>query len=195
MKEGYDLAAYYYAHKVSMPKAIRPILIFIGDEGLYENLNKDDIKEWTGDDAQSRMDIKQIFDELKARYSVYLIRKPYGSSGDTWSESDKDIYAQWETHLGADHIAILPDAARVVDVIFGILARETGRLNYFKKEIEDRQKPEQVKVVMKSLHTIHDPKSLKKLPGPAAGRSITRRSKKGSDDDSGTKSISSLLDD
>jgi hypothetical protein len=194
MKEGYDLAAYYYAHKVSMPKAIRPIMIFIGDEGLYENLNKEDIKEWTGDSAQSRMDIKQIFDDLKARYSVYLIRKPYSGGGDGMSSTDQDIYAQWETHLGSDHIAILPEAGRVVDVIFGILAKETGRLNYFKKEIEDRQTKDQVKVVMKSLHTIHDPKSLKKLPGPAAGRSITRRSKKGDNDDTGTKSIS-LLDD
>ena len=68
--------------------------------------------------------------------------------------------------MGEDHVVELPDAKRVVDVIFGILARETGRIEYFREEIEGRQDPDQVKTVYKSLATIH------KLP--AAGKPVDR---------------------
>jgi HPt (histidine-containing phosphotransfer) domain-containing protein len=54
-----------------------------------------------------------------------------------------------------DHIAYLADPARVVDVIFGILARETGRISDFRKEIEGRQTADQVKTVYRALKTIH----------------------------------------
>ena len=72
MKEGYDLAAYYYAHCVKMKKAIRPIFIFIGDEGLYDTLSKEDINEWTNESAERRVEVDQIFAELKKKFSVYL---------------------------------------------------------------------------------------------------------------------------
>ena len=57
--------------------------------------------------------------------------------------------------LGTDRVVGLPDASRVVDVIFGILARETDRIEYFREELEGRQRPDQVKTVMKSLETVH----------------------------------------
>ena len=57
--------------------------------------------------------------------------------------------------LGAEHIAMLPSADRVVDVIFGILAQEKNRVDYFRKELEGRQRPDQVDTVYKSLKTIH----------------------------------------
>ena len=43
----------------------------------------------------------------------------------------------------------------MVDVIFGILAKETGKVEYFRKELEERQSPEQVKTVYTSLKTVH----------------------------------------
>ena len=88
---------------------------------------------------------------------------------------DKKIYNQWESYLGADHIAILPEAGRVVDVIFGIFAKETDRVDYFKEEIEGRQKPNQIAAAYKSLRSIHNlpPKnSIKKI---GDGRSVMRR--------------------
>lgn len=175
--ESYDVAAAYFAHNCKMPKGINPILIFIGDEGLYANLNVEDAEKWASLKVQKRLELHEIFAELKKKFSVYLIRKPYGSGyvngGDTLSPRDQAIEKQWNELLGADHVVMLSDAGRVVDVIFGILAKETGRVDYFHKELKDRQRPDQVKVVLKSLVSIHEPaKSLKKLP--AHGRSITR---------------------
>lgn len=191
-QESYDVGALYYARNAKMPNAIKPIFIFIGDEGLYDNLPSDLAESVAKSEVDKRASVEQIIDELKQKFAVYLIRKPYGSdSTNSTSPTDRRIQEQWEKLLGEDHVCILPEAGRVVDVIFGILAKETGKTAYFKKEIEDRQEEKQVKVVMKSLATIHNKsKSLKKL---TAGASITKRNSKKKLGD-GKKTIS-LVDD
>jgi hypothetical protein len=192
--ESYDIAAHFFAENCEMPKAVNPILIFIGDEGLYDFLDMDGAEKWCKVKPQHRMDVKQVFNALKKKFTVYLIRKPYGS-GSTKNEmsgTDLKIQNQWEELLGADHVCILPTPDRVVDVIFGILARETNRIDYFRDELKDRQGKDKdgdkkIDIVLKSLHSIHDDAlpaaSLKKLPAPKdRNKSITRRSKKSEDD-------------
>ena len=182
MRESYELAALYCARNIEMPKAINPICIIIGDEGFYDVVNKEDGKKFAFSSLQSRITGKEIFEELKRKFSVYLIRKPYDryrTKGDDMSPNDRTIYAQWEKVLGTDRIVMLPEAGRVVDVIFGILANETDRVSYFKDELTERQKPKQVETVMKSLKTVHrvsakdDPKLLK------SGKSVMRKTSKG----------------
>jgi len=155
--ETYEIAGLYYARNVSMPKAIKPILIMIGDEAPYDSVNPDDAKEVAKVSLEKRITTKEIFAELKAKYSFYLILKPYGNYGgtNTIDPITKSIREKWLKLVDADHIADLPDPNRVVDVIFGILAKETGRVDYFREEIEDRQKPDQVKTAYKALRTIH----------------------------------------
>jgi hypothetical protein len=187
--ESYDLAALYYARNVNMPKAVRPIFIFIGDEGLYEQADKAGAAKWSRVNLSARLPLEQIVNELQQKFSVYVIRKPYGShydrrrGTDAPSAQDQTIHKQWVELLGADHVVMLPDASRVVDVIFGILAKETGRVGYFKNELADRQTPTQVNTVMTALTSIHKlpHKTLKKLPGPA-GASVTRGRKADADD-------------
>ncbi|MFC1697382.1 hypothetical protein ACFL1H_03550 [Nanoarchaeota archaeon] len=155
-RETYDLAALYYSKNCDMPNAIKPVFIFIGDEGLYEKVDKHQAKEWTNIELTKDLTYEGVLKDLQKKFSVYLIRKPYDRGyGNEMGPTDKKIYKQWSDVLGADHISLLPSADRVVDVIFGILARETNRYEYFEEEITDRQKPEQVKEVMKSLHKIH----------------------------------------
>lgn len=156
-RESYELAALYALHNVSIPKAINPIMIIIGDEGFYDMISKGDAKDSAKTVLQeSRIESANVFKDLMKKFSVYLIRKPYRNSvGDKRSPEDEIIHAQWARVLGEDRICMLPNADRVVDVIFGILARETNRIDYFKDEIKNRQKPEQVDTVMKSLATVH----------------------------------------
>lgn len=146
--ESYELTALYYARNAEMPNAKRPIMIIIGDEGFYDKVTSDHAK-LAHVKLGSELKTTTLFEELKEKYSVYLIRKPY-SSGD-----DKYIQKKWEDLIGKEHIAILPAADRVVDVIFGILAQEKDKVAYFKAEIEERQRKEQVDTVYKSLKTIH----------------------------------------
>lgn len=161
VQESYDLAALYYARNIKMPKAIKPIFIFIGDEGLYEMVDKEQAEKWAKTTIEGKMTTKKAIDELKNKYSVYMVRKLYDEGGeDRMTETDKKLQKQWESYLGADHVVILPEARRVVDVILGIIAKETQMIDYFTKELGDRQTPLQVKTVMNSLKTIHKPLAL-----------------------------------
>ena len=189
-QESYDLAALYYAEKVSCPKAIRkPIMIFIGDEGLYNYVDKDKAEHFAKCDTSGRVSMEELFAKLCDKYAVYIIRKPYGGSSDNYrSDSDIAIEKQWAKLLGDDHVFALPSADRVVDVIFGILAKETGRLEYFEKELKDRQGKDKggdkkIAVVMKSLHSIlvdstGAPAGKKADSLKASAKSVTKRSKK-----------------
>lgn len=181
--ESYDIAAHYFANNCEMPKAVNPLFIFIGDEGLYDFLDMEAAGTWSKSKPQSRMDVKQVINDLKKKFTVYLIRKPYGTTVTSTNEMsglDLKIQTQWEELLGADHVCILPDANRAVDVIFGILARETNRIDYFRDELKDRQGKDKdgdvkIAVVLKSLHTVH---SIKKLPAPKDhNKSVTKKRK------------------
>ena len=80
-QESYELAGLYYARKVSMPKAIRqPILIFIGDEAAYDYVDVSQAKDQVHETLQKRLDTAALFKELRAKYSVYIIRtRRFGS--------------------------------------------------------------------------------------------------------------------
>ena len=171
--EAYELAALYYARNVEMPKAQHPILIFISDEHFHKFIEKSFAKT-AHIDIEKKMDVKAIFEELREKFAVYVIRKPY-------SGHDDAINKEWAEVLGDDHIAHLPSADRVVDVIFGILAKETNKIDYFKTEIEGRQRLDQVNTVYKSLKTIHAlPAEVKDSGGksvfrnPVAGKGTKR---------------------
>lgn len=201
-EESYDLGALYFARNCECPNAIRkPILVFIGDEGIYSVTEQDHAEKYAKVKSSERIHPKVVFEELKKKFAVYVVRKPYNCDSNSPSAAETRINNQWCEFLGEDHVVSLPEADRVVDVLFGILAKETGRIDYFRKELEERQGKDtggavKIAVVLKSLHSVHNPKSLKKLPAPARAKSITRRPKGEDDDDNkgGTKSIS-LLDD
>ncbi|MBI2124182.1 hypothetical protein HYT92_00130 [Candidatus Pacearchaeota archaeon] len=152
------------------------LFVFIGDEGFYGFIDSERAKEWTGISFEKRMPTKKIIEDLQKKYSVYLIRKPYEMSKDnSMSETDRVIQKQWQDVLGAEHMATLPQPDRVVDVIFGIMAKETSRIGYFRDEITGRQidldKPEEgilkVSQAYKSLHAIHGSVPKVKLPDSA----------------------------
>jgi hypothetical protein len=167
-QESYELAALYYARRTEMPNANKPIIIFIGDESPYDGIDATKAKALAGVKVQDSLTTKQVFEELKNRFEVYFIQKPYGNSSFNSRDVTTDrVHKDWAKLVGEDHIAQLPEAQRVVDVIFGILAAESGRIDYFRTELEDRQKPEQIATVYEALTTVHalppGGKSVKKL--------------------------------
>lgn len=167
--EAYELAALFYARQVEMPKAKHPILIFICDEFFHQKIEPE-LAKLAHVSLESKVTTKKIFEELREKFSVYAIRKYYGPE-------DKEIIKEWTEVLGDDHIAELPSADRVVDVIFGILAKETDRIDYFREEIEGRQRKDQVDTVYKSLKTIH---ALPATVKDSGGKSVMLTHMKGS---------------
>ena len=193
-RESYELAALYAARNISMPKAVNPICIIIGDEGFYETINKEDGKKYAHASLEKRANSNDIFQELMSKYSVYLVRKHYGYGGSTkdgkMTGQNLAIHQQWEKILGPERVLILPEANRVVDVIFGILAKETDRVEYFREELTDRQSPEQVETVMKSLETVH---KLKEDDSPSVMKRLLRSGKSVMKRKGATKKTKSLL--
>lgn len=194
-EESYDLSASYYANNCEMPKAIRkPVFIFIGDEGIYQTIDAVKTEQWALVENTSRLTPQSVFEKLKQKFSVYIIRKPYNCDSNLGSPDNTRIQNQWCKILGDDHVVSLTDPTRVVDVIFGILAKETGRIDYFTDELTERQGKDRdgkakIDIVLKSLKTIH---SVRALP-PKVDRAKSVTKKKASDKSRG-KSIS-LLDD
>jgi hypothetical protein len=184
-EESYELAALYYARNAEMPKANKPILIYVCDEGIYSKVNADWAKKFAKVAGAGGLTREKLFEELQTKYSVYVIRKHYcnGVSGDKMTGSNLAIHKQWESLVGADRMAILNDPKRVVDVILGLLAHETGKVDFFKKEIEWRQTPDQVKTVYKSMVSVG------KKPKKSSGHSIMKRSETASK----SKSSNSLI--
>lgn len=179
--EDSELAAFYYARNVSMPNAVGPIFILITDEMPHPFVLPKHAQKYAGVTLKERMSAEEVFKELKRKWSVYVVLKPYGDT--TRNEMDNvnlKIYNRWTELAGIDHIAPLAVPERVVDVIFGFFAQEKGRVPYFRQELIDRQTPEQVQQIFKSLKTVHA------LPAPEqleekkhSGKSIMFRPKKG----------------
>ncbi len=183
--EAHGVSALFDIHNVRTPQALTaPPLIIITDEMPYEQVSKSDAKGFAKVSVESAQTATTIFRELMKRYSVYVILKPYGSESlreDTLSGVTEEVHKRWVEIVGAQRIALLPEADRVVDVIFGILAEDVGRTDYFRKELTGRQTPAQVKVVYESLSSIHKlppAGASKKLPAPVAGGSTLHSRKK-----------------
>jgi len=156
--ETYELAALYLARNMVVDPMAEPIVIFIGDEPFFDTIGVDFAKKYCNVELARPVSTTAVFGELAAKASVYLIQKPYGDSGSGNNELHaitRETRTKWGNLLGDDHIAMLPDPNRVVDVIFGILAAEVDRVGDFRTEIEGRQTKGQVNMVYKSLATIH----------------------------------------
>jgi hypothetical protein len=185
-EESYELGGLYYARNCECPNAIRkPLMIFIGDEGIHSVLTESDASTYCKTSIKGRLTPPEIFAELRQKFEVYIIRKPYNCSANSSSPANDKIQQQWESLLGADHVVSLPEPERVVDVIFGILGIYTGRYDDFVKELQERQGKDKdgahkINVVLNSLKSARDPKapaaSLKKLAGPPSrAKSVTRK--------------------
>ncbi len=150
--ESYDLAALYYLENCSAPSATRkPIMIFIADEPPHSPTDIKMAEAVAGVKLVKRMTAEEIFAKLQDKFSVYMILKPYNLGAGENDPVNSMVYKRWVQLLGTERVKPLPEAERVVDVIFGILAEDTGRNDLFRQDMEKRQTPAQRAVVYKAL--------------------------------------------
>lgn len=166
LHETYELAALYLSRKFKAPKSTtKPVVIFIGDEMCYPAISPEMAREYCGIDLQRAITTEQVFKDLQTFCSVYVILKPYRKRTDAdgnpvFDKSEpvnEQVYQSWVDLLGRHNVAPLPFPEDVVNVIFGILAREAGKVGYFKAEIDDRQadEPVRLKTVYTALADVH----------------------------------------
>jgi hypothetical protein len=75
-QESYELLAYYLARKVEMDINKRDgkgFAFFLGDEGFYQKVCKDQVKVWIGDDLDDDVSSSEIFRELAEKFHVFFI--------------------------------------------------------------------------------------------------------------------------
>jgi hypothetical protein len=149
--ESYELAAGYFLKAVDVARDVKPVLVFIGDENPYPSLSASQLSALGVSDAEN-MSTENLFKELNNVYDVYLIHKPYGN---TMSGITQEVKANWLRLLPPQHLVPLDQPERVVDVLFGILAGATDKVDDFKKELTDRQTPAQVTTVLTALHDLY----------------------------------------
>ena len=165
-QETYDLPALYYLNNVTFPKRVRkPTLIYIADEAWYPFTNRGHAKDWANYNFEpnERVNPKVLSEKLADKFSIYAVLKPYTNSKK--SEENKELTQrigdQWRSLFGADRVAQLEVPERIVDVAFGIMAQETGKVDYFIDELKQRQLPDKdgqkkVDIVLNALHPIHN---------------------------------------
>jgi hypothetical protein len=91
-RESYELMAYYYARHSLLDAAARGkkgYFFFVGDEGFYDKVDKEQVKRWIGDDLPEDLPAEQVFRELQRYYHVFFIY-PQKS----WQERRQDIDAE-----------------------------------------------------------------------------------------------------
>ncbi|MBI4142512.1 hypothetical protein HY480_01395 [Candidatus Uhrbacteria bacterium] len=164
-EESYELAALYDARHIVMPNAKRAIWICVGDESPYPKVDAAQARAYCRVDLKKSLTTAAVFAELQKKFAVYFIQLPYygrtngeGLAGMTLETAA--VRTVWVGLLGEDHVPYLEDPARVVDVIFGILAKETGREAYFAEELAERQMKDEggeqkIATVHRALDTIH----------------------------------------
>ncbi|NTW13432.1 MAG: hypothetical protein HGA31_00180 [Candidatus Moranbacteria bacterium] len=88
-QESYELLAYYYATHTELDclkRGEKGILFFLGDEGFYPKISKDQVKRLIGDSLPEDLDSGTVFAKLQEKYDVFFI---YPKK--TWQERKTDI--------------------------------------------------------------------------------------------------------
>lgn len=96
-QESYELMAYYYAKHSALDankRGKKGYFFFVGDEGFYPEVAKDQIKEWIGDNVRANIPSEKVFKELQEKYHVFFI---YPKK--TWEERKVDIDAEIKKRL------------------------------------------------------------------------------------------------
>ncbi|MHA2295367.1 MAG: hypothetical protein ACXAEU_08495 [Candidatus Hodarchaeales archaeon] len=154
-RESYELIAYFYAKHCEMPGNRRedpkPMLIIIGDEGYYSKINRQHVKILIGDDEPTDIITKKVFEELKVKFDVYILRVQYFDN-----KKERQIHEAWQKVLEPEKVILMKEPRRVVDTILGLIAAHVDQFNDFRERIEIRQTPEQVKQVYQSLHGVKE---------------------------------------
>jgi len=89
-KESYELTCFYYAFHSKLVNPQKSFFFITGDESFYEKVNKNQVKEWIGDDLESDYPIEKVFDKLKEKYEVFFLF-PQKSMDDKKANIDREI--------------------------------------------------------------------------------------------------------
>ena len=104
--ETYELGAWFFNEKMIFDGTDKPFLFFTGDEGLYPLVLEEHVCEFLCDDAEGMGNVPSldVFAQLRERYHVFLLHKPYFDS-----QKDVILRQKWADVIGGERILELTD--------------------------------------------------------------------------------------
>lgn len=154
--ESYELTALYYLRHSSFthPGADKPYFFFVGDEGFYEGIRRDQVKSVLGDKDQEESSAIKILKDLQEKFNVFMIHIPYAPVSDpadpeglkvvsSYPSEDRKIVDQWRNVLGQNFMS-LDEPKGFVDVILGCVAlqSQTRTLDQYLSDMKRRKQTE-----------------------------------------------------
>lgn len=127
--ESAELPALYVLRNLDTSSAQSVYFFTITDELAYETPKGYEVLGISGQVPTT----KDLFTQLKVKMGTYLILADVGNY------SSRTLKF-WEETIGKQHIAMLDDARRCVDVILGIVAKVSGQYEEFTRDLTKRQK-------------------------------------------------------
>ena len=153
-RESYEVGAYFYNTRIELVNAETPFLFITGDEAFYETIPIDIISKFIGVNVTEQIDTYVLFKQLKAKFNLFLIKKPYSNV-----VSEVTITEEWEKALGKERILRISNAKACIDVILGAIALTSKKrtLDEYVKDMTDRgQNNERIEEVVASLKLYWD---------------------------------------
>ncbi len=121
--ESYELVAYYFAYMASFPNATHPFCLFTGDEGVYNTIPADRIKQYLDPNySGTDLNTKDVFKDLLDKFNgnVFCVHRYY-------DRGDSDVVSQWKSLLGNGRVVCLPkDDFSIGDVTLGLFSIASG---------------------------------------------------------------------
>ena len=158
--ESYTLPWYFAARHTKIDsfekRGRKGFLFTIGDEPYLNNLSKEHIKNFVGDDAQSDLTAEELLTEVSRQYEVYHLMIEEGSGMRGYG---RNVIDKWTNLLGQRAI-LVSDCTKIPEIIVSILEVASGKDT---KEIIDSWDGSTSVVVSKAisgLTTVDDSKEL-----------------------------------
>lgn len=172
--ESAELLCLYWDRNVHMPNLRhRPVVVIITDEKPYDSITREMAKTVHVNLQEPLISTSDVIASLSAKYAFYVLLVRYDESSGWQSGRNREVHSTWRELVPDDHIALLDNPEDLMDSIRGIYAKETDRVDYFRKEIESRQPADRVASTYRALTGIH--RDAGKKAGTRAGHSTLHR--------------------
>jgi len=173
--EAYELSAYFYLRQCELSKVEIPYFFITGDEHFYSKIKQKTVEQIMGNIPKEKSSffgsIKKLFggsedissieiwQQLKKKFNVFHLHKPYGGNA-----IQKGELSDWIDALGEEWILEMKTPKACIDVILGVIALTSGirTMEEYIKDMEARgQSKERIEEVNYSLRHL-TPDFLKK---------------------------------
>ena len=134
-RESHELVAYHLVERIDTRSAQNVFAFFVTDEAGYDAVDADQVDRLLGAPVNRELvRTKDVLARLSVSADVYAV------VCDTKTYNHPIAPEWWRGMLGREHVLILDDARRIVDVLLGVVAGRVGKDREFDLDLTKRQR-------------------------------------------------------